>query len=105
MILICILYYFNFEKGLIVVAKNSIESFEILDNELIEFDDIYLDDFLSNINMDNYKEFFVEDRVIIEGYTASIIDYITVGDKKINIQISISDGKCLVGSPVIKNSF
>ena len=47
----------------------------------------------------------VSGRLIIDGYSNKLKKYIVVDGLKINVQISISDNECIVGYPVIKNSF
>ena len=60
---------------------------------------------VDKLNLQNCNKFFIEDRYIIEGYSSHINNYIVMNNRKINIQISVSNGVCLIGSPVIKKSF
>lgn len=56
-----------------------------------------------NIEISNIDE--VSDRIIIEGYTNKVNNYILINNKKINIQMSVSSDKIIIGSPLIYNSF
>ena len=64
-----------------------------------------VDSIIKNLNalVVNKKE--VSDRVVIEAYSPLINDYVIVNNIKINIQISIADENCILGIPLIKNSF
>ena len=104
-----VLYTVSGGNNLIVYAKSITENMIVLSNEkdeqLISICEENLDDFISKLNIQNCNKFFIEDRCIIEGYSSYINNYIVMNNQKINIQISVSDGVCLIGSPVIKNSF
>ena len=108
-LVVLILYYFSEPNNLIVFAKSNLDNCVILNDEidekLIMISQDELDDFLSKINLQNYREFNIEDRLIIEGYSNYINDYIIINNFKVNIQISVSNYKCLIGSPMIKQSF
>lgn len=47
----------------------------------------------------------IEDRLIIEGYSSEIGDSVMVNGVRVNIQVSVCDDKCILGIPLIKNSF
>lgn len=106
---IVVLYMFNFNCELVVFAKSNTENLVVLtdknDEQLVLICEEDLDYFLSKLNLQNYNEFFVEDRLIIEGYSSKFNKYILFDNKKINVQISVSDGMCLIGCPIIKKSF
>ena len=48
---------------------------------------------------------YVSDRLVIEGYSGLIQDYVVINGNKVNVQISISDDVVLLGCPLIKSSF
>lgn len=106
---LCFLYYFNTNNSLVIFAKNWSENITIINDdeceELILINKKYLEDFLSKINLEVYNKINLNDRVVIEGYTSNLRDYVVVNNSKINIQISICDDSCLIGYPLIKNSF
>lgn len=56
-----------------------------------------------NLSISKFKN--VSDRLIIEGYSDKISNHVVIDNKKVNIQISISDGKIILGSPLISGSF
>ena len=96
-------------RNLIVYAESITENMIVLCNEkdeqLISILEEDLGCFIDKLNLQNCNKFFIEDRYIIEGYSSHINNYIVMNNRKINIQISVSDGVCLIGSPVIKKSF
>ena len=47
----------------------------------------------------------VSDRLIIEGYTHRLKNYIVIDGRKTNIQMSICEDVILIGSPLINQSF
>jgi hypothetical protein len=51
------------------------------------------------------KKIHLEDRVVIEGYTPKLNNFININGRKINIQLSIVGDNFLVGYPLIENSF
>ena len=97
------------KNNLITFAKSVASSVVVLsddnDSRLVSILDEDLELFVDKLNLQNYSEFYIEDRLIIEGYSSMIDDHIVINNNKINIQISVSDGACLIGSPMIKNSF
>lgn len=107
--LIGILYVFSSSQNLVLYAKNTTENIRVLNDdfgeELIVISEDYLENFLHGLNLQNKNIFKVEDRIIIEGYSNKIRNSIKINNKKINVQISIFEGECLIGSPFIKNSF
>jgi len=97
-------------KNLFSHLKNEQINFNVLsvcdDSFLIEFNSVYLDEFLSSINLQNRSSKIISDRVIIEGYSSLInVKSLNINNKKINTQISIFEDKVMVGCPLIYNSF
>ena len=83
-----------------------VEVLSDLDNEkLLKINGCLVDDFVEFLDLQNYSKFTIEDRVVIEGYSNKLNNYIVINNKKINVQISVSQDCCLVGYPLIKNSF
>lgn len=75
------------------------------DEKLIKVNNLNIDDFIDCISLQNCKKFVIEDRVVIEGYSNKINNYIVLNDNKINIQISIFSDYCLIGCPLINIAF
>ncbi len=107
--LLSVFYFFDTQNTFIVFASNVFDEVEVLvdknDEKLIEVDASSVDNFIKIIGLKNYSKFALEDRVIIEGYSNKLKDYVVINNHKINIQISITDNLCLIGYPLIKNSF
>lgn len=76
-----------------------------LGNGVIEIDANNYDDFINELDVDIISKFEVSDRVIIEGYSPRIKDYLVINGFKVNIQISMSDKSVIIGSPLINGSF
>ena len=76
-----------------------------LGNGVIEIDANNYDDFINELDVDIISKFEVSDRVIIEGYSPRIKDYLVINGFKVNVQISISDDSVIIGSPLINGSF
>ena len=92
----------NYVSGLSIPAEILVDK----NNEkLVKFDSGKINDFIKGLCLQNYNEFILEDRVVIEGYSNKIFSNVSFSKRKINIQISVFDGCCLVGSPIIKTSF
>lgn len=47
----------------------------------------------------------IADRQVIECYSSRINGGVVINGKKVNLQVAINDDKCLIGCPLIKNSF
>ena len=108
-VIIAALYCFGINNMLVVYAKKNLNSVIVLSDkkgeELISIAEENLDVFLSKLNLQNCNKFYIEDRLVIEGYSSKFNNYILINNKKINVQISLCDGMCLIGSPIIKKSF
>jgi hypothetical protein len=76
----------------------------VLSNCEYEFDCDYTE-ILDAFNVCVVNQFYINDRLIIEGYSNDITDYVVINNQKINMQISVSDDMCILGVPLIKNSF
>ncbi|MBQ7352027.1 MAG: hypothetical protein IJW59_04130 [Clostridia bacterium] len=57
------------------------------------------------LSIDIVDSFFVDDRIVLEGYTSNLKNSVCVNYKKINIQIMVCEDVCIVGYPLIKKSF
>lgn len=79
--------------------------YDILDSNHIKISHDDVEKFLKKMDVEIVSKFEVSDRLIIEGYTTIIADYIVIDNCKINIQISITDDAVIVGSPLINGSF
>jgi len=67
------------------------------------FDNV--DKLIDDLSIEVHNKKTINDRLLIEGYTHFIGDYILINDIKTNIQISVFDSKLIVGSPLICDSF
>ena len=103
------LYCFASSNSMFFDLSRGVDCVEILsdlDNEkLLKIKGCLVDDFVEFLDLQNYSKFTIEDRVVIEGYSNKLNNYIVINNKKINVQISVSQDCCLVGYPLIKNSF
>ena len=103
------LFSLEYKNNLISCSSEFLNDFEILcdDNEfqVIELCESDYEQIISNLKLEIVNKSVIEDRLIIEGYTNKIKNHIVLNGRKINIQISLSEDKCLIGSPLIKNSF
>jgi len=95
--------------SLISYLNSDCENIEIVDCDefcqVIKIDKENSSVLLSNLCVEEINKFYIEDRLIVEGYTNKLKKYVVVDGMKMNIQVSISDNVCLVGYPLIKNSF
>lgn len=110
LLFLSILYCVNAQNiTLYSIAKSCDENVELCDDEgdfqVVEISNEKIDQLISDINLQIINRFEIEDRIIIEGYTDVLKDYTLINNIKINIQISIGEDFCLVGYPLIKNSF
>ena len=74
-------------------------------NEILIFNNSYLDKIIDSLILEIYFSKEISDRVIIEGYSNKLSDYVIVNNLKINIQIAIDDEKIILGYPLIDGSF
>jgi len=91
-------YYDDFLSRL-----NSLNLVSSYDNNFICYDNI--DELMSRLNLNVVSERVISDRVIIEGYSSLINDYVVVNNHKVNVQMCLLEDKILVGVPLIKGSF
>ena len=104
-----VMYCSEVDNSLLVFAENISDKTKVdtskIEQQIILFEEDFLDEILSVLCLDNLSKFYIEDRVIIEGYTNEFKDYNVINGRKINVQISISEGECIMGYPLIENSF
>ncbi len=91
----------SFENAIVCADIN----YNVLDNNIIEISNDEVEIFLEKMNVQILNKFEVSDRLIIEGYTNKIANYVLVNNCKINIQLSIADNMVIIGSPLINGSF
>lgn len=90
--------YVGFEKKLSDnCVRLSDSAYEIIDGDYLKT--------LDDLNICIVNKFCIDDRLIIEGYSNLIKDYVVINNQKVNVQISIADDIVLLGVPLIKNSF
>jgi hypothetical protein len=64
-----------------------------------------LNDVIDVLDVEIYRVFELEDRLIVEGYVNGLNNDLMVDCSKVNVQLSGFDGRVIVGSPLIKKSF
>lgn len=105
---LAILSCFNIKNLSSIINKNKIDidNFSIKsENEIMYFSRDKLEEILKDLNMEIHSKKEVSDRIIIEGYTSKISNYIVVNNFKTNIQISYNDDGVIIGTPLIDGSF
>lgn len=75
------------------------------DNEILIFEREFLNEIIDGLNLEIYLMREISDRVIIEGYTNKLNNFVVVNNLKINIQIAIDENKITLGYPLIDGSF
>ena len=75
------------------------------ENEILVLDKKYLDNIIDVLNLEVYLKREISDRLIIEGYSNKLKDYVVVNNMKVHIQMSIDNEKILLGYPLIDASF
>ena len=93
--------YFHVEK----VLNNLSFDCEKISSKEYTFAEDNLDDFLDSLNVFIISRMYIEDRMIIEGYSNQINDYVVLNNNRINVQISVANNECIFGVPLIRNSF
>lgn len=109
LLLVCILFSINSiaNSNLFAIkAINKVCDFEL--NKTPFECDVLDGDYQSIFNKLNVvviRKFFIEDRLVVEGYSSYINDYVVVNGVRVNIQVSQFGDKCVLGVPLIRNSF
>ena len=107
-LIISLLYFFNFTNLNLMrkVQGFEVENFEYNDNyQTLELDASSLNKLTSFLNLEVVNKNEISDRVIIEGYSNKLKDYVVINGRKVNIQLSIFDNKIIMGYPLINGSF
>ena len=91
--------YANSISGTVVILDNDDMS-QVIKINLEDYEDL-----ISKLDVFVVSKNVLDDRIIIEGYTNKLKNFNVINNNKINIQISLFDNVCLVGYPLIKNSF
>lgn len=104
---IAILSYFDFKCLSSVLNDNEFEisAFDISRNEVMYLDACMCDDLIKNLNVEVHSKNEIAGRIIIEGYSQKLSDYVIINKLKTNIQMSICGDHMIVGYPLIKGSF
>ena len=83
-VIIAALYCFGINNMLVVYAKKNLNSVIVLSDkkgeELISIAEENLDVFLSKLNLQNCNKFYIEDRLVIEGYSSKFNNYILINN-------------------------
>lgn len=107
-VIVLLLYFFNFTNLnlMLKVQGFDVENFEYNDNyQTLELDASSLNKLTSFLNLEVVNKNEISDRVIIEGYSYKLKDYVVINGRKVNIQLSIFDNKIIMGYPLINGSF
>ena len=107
-VIVLLLYFFNFTNLnlMLKVQGFEVENFEYNDNyQTLELDASSLNKLTSFLNLEVVNKNEISDRVIIEGYSNKLKDYVVINGRKVNIQLSIFDNKIIMGYPLINGSF
>lgn len=64
-----------------------------------------LEDVLDIFDLVVVRQFEIDNKMVVEGYSNKIKNYIVVDGLRINVQVCKSDDNMIVGSPLIKSSF
>ena len=107
-VIVLLLYFFNFTNLnlMLKVQGFEVENFEYNDNyQTLELDASSLNKLTSFLNLEVVNKNEISDRVIIEGYSNKLKDYVVINGRKVNIQLSICDNKIIMGYPLINGSF
>lgn len=103
-----VLSYFNVKNLANVVNTNNISIDNIENNSssnIMFFKIDELDNIINSLGLEIHSKNYVSDRLIIEGYSQKLSNYVVVNNLKTNIQISVDGEKIIVGYPLIKDSF
>lgn len=106
--IVLLLYFFNFTNLnlMLKVQGFDVENFKYNDNyQTLELDASSLNKLTSFLNLEVVNKNEISDRVIIEGYSNKLKDYVVINGRKVNIQLSIFDNKIIMGYPLINGSF
>ena len=101
-------YFYSTSTAYEVLKKQKIVACEFdcnSDNEILVFDKKYLDEIIDGLNLEIYLMKEISDRIVIEGYTNKLNDFVVVNNMKVNIQMSIDEEKITLGYPLIDASF
>lgn len=106
---ISILSYVYSDNSLINMTNNIGVEYEIIEDDnksqVIKISDYNFAEIMSKMDIEIVSLKEVSGRTIIEGYSSNLNDYIVINNRKVNMQMSISDDYILIGYPLIKNSF
>ncbi len=100
-----LLVYFSQEREMVNCVNSCNIDYEIVNQNTIKIDENNLQKFIKNLDINILRISDISGRQIIEGYTTKFDDYFVINNLKINIQISLSDGVAIIGSPLIFGSF
>lgn len=107
-IMVLLLYFFNFTNLNLMLKVQGfyVNNFVYNDNfQVLELDANSLNKLSNFLNLEVVNKNEISDRLIIEGYSNKLKDYIVINGRKVNVQLSISDGKIIMGYPLINGSF
>lgn len=107
--LIMLIGFFTQRASLLSVIESSELDYHISvindDYQLLELSADDYKNVASMLNLEIVNKLELSDRIVIEGYSNKLQNHLTIDNKKINIQISITENLLLVGSPLIYDSF
>ena len=105
---ILIFYFYSSPSAYEILKAKNIDALEFSidsENEILIFDKKCLDEIIDSLNLEIYLMKEISDRIIIEGYSNKLNDFIIVNNMKVNIQISVDDERIILGYPLIDTSF
>lgn len=107
-IMVLLLYFFNFTNLNLMLKVQGFDVNNFVYNEnfqVLELDANSLNKLSNFLNLEIVNENEISDRLIIEGYSNKLKDYIVINGRKVNVQLSISGDKIIMGYPLINGSF
>ena len=110
LLIVCLtVLFFYSDYSLLGVVNFTSVDYEIIDFDTSNFTiSMSVDEWnvLSNdIVVEEVSRSVICDRDVVEYYSPMIKNYVVVGGRKVNLQVSIFDGECVVGCPLIEKSF
>lgn len=109
-VLVIIIVYFSSVTNLQFQLKlNNINVIKFInqnDSEIIEIDNnSNIENIKKALNLEIYSKNNISDRIVYECYSNKLNNFVVIDGKKVNIQISITDNKIIIGYPLISTSF
>ena len=109
-VIVIIIVYFSSVTNLQFQLKlNNINVIKFInqnDSEIIEIDNnSNIENIKKALNLEIYSKNNICDRIVYECYSNKLNNFVVIDGKKVNLQISITDNKIIIGYPLISTSF